>query len=97
MSIEQCLAMLDASDHDVCDYGNAGLALAKNNMPQAKQYLDNLIANYNEPYLLHALGDYYVVMGDDVLAYQYYQKALALSNNDDEKTVISKKLLETNQ
>lgn len=97
MSIDQCLAMLDTSDHTVCDYGKAGLALAKNDMTQAKKYLDMLITNYNEPYLLHAIGDYYMVAQDDVLAYQYYQKALAVSNSDDEKAVISKKLLETNQ
>lgn len=97
MSIEQCLTMLDGSDHDVCDYGKAGLALAKNDMTQAKKYLDILITNYNEPYLLHAIGDYYMVAQDDVLAYQYYQKALVFSNSEDEKTVISKKLLETNQ
>lgn len=66
-------------------------------MPQAKQYLDSLIEKYNEPYLIHALGDYHAIMGENNLAYQYYQKALTISNNDEEKTVISKKILETNQ
>lgn len=96
-SIEQCFSILPTESHDICDYGNAWLALAKNNMPQAKQYLDSLIEKYNEPYLIHALGDYHAIMGEDNLAYQYYQKALTISNNDEEKTVISKKILETNQ
>lgn len=66
-------------------------------MPQAKQYLDTLIEKYNEPYLLHALGDYYIAMKDTALAYQYYQKALTMSNNTEEQAIISKKILETNQ
>lgn len=28
-SIQQCISILDAGDHDICDYGNAGLSLAK--------------------------------------------------------------------
>jgi hypothetical protein len=96
-SIQQCFTILPSDYHDVCDYGNAWLALARGNMPQAKQYLDTLIAKYNEPYLLHAIGDYHTVMNDKELAYQYYQKALSTTSNPQEKAVISKKLLETNQ
>jgi len=96
-TIQQCFTILAKESHDICDYGNAGMSLATGNMPQAKQYLDALIAKYNEPYLLHALGDYYITIKDNALAYQYYQKALSISNNTDEKAIISKKLLETNQ
>lgn len=96
-TIEQCLTILPSESHDICDYGNAWLALARGNMPQAKQYLDTLIEKYNEPYLLHALGDYYIAMKDTALAYQYYQKALTMSNNTEEQAIISKKILETNQ
>jgi len=97
MSVEQCLSILNEVDHDVCDYGRAGLYIATNTMPEAKKYLDTLVAKYNEPYLLHAMGDYYMATQDSATAYQYYQKALTMSNNDDEKSVISKKLLQNNQ
>lgn len=96
-TIQQCLTILEESSHDVCDYGNAWLSLARGNMQEAKRYLDTLIEKYDEPYLLHALWDYYTMNQDSELAYQYYQKALSITNNTEEKSVISKKLLETNQ
>jgi len=36
-------------------------------------------------------------MDDNELAYQYYQKSLSISNDEEERAVISKKILETNQ
>lgn len=66
-------------------------------MQQAKQYLDALIIKYDEPYLFHALGDYYVLMEDDEIAYTYYNKALERTSNDNEKSVIAKKIIETNK
>jgi predicted negative regulator of RcsB-dependent stress response len=93
-SIQQCFSVLATSDHDVCEYGNAGLAMVNNSMNQAKNILDSLVKKYDSPYLFHALGDYYALNNQDTQAEQYYMQALQTTDDSEEKAVIQKKIIQ---
>lgn len=93
-SIGQCRSAISEENQDVCDYGQAWLALANGDMPGAKEYLDVLIQNYDEPYLFHALGDYYAQAGDSQTAEEYYTKVIEKSTDATEQNIIKKKMID---
>ncbi len=94
VTVQQCLSILKTEDHDVCSYGNAWLALANKNKDQAKEILDDLIIRYDEPYLFHALADYYTLNDMTLQAEQYYRKALETSIDSNEQELIKRKIID---
>jgi len=93
-SIQQCFVLLGSGDHDICAYGNAWLAMINDNNEEAKTILEDLIARYNAPYLLHAMWDYYANTADQDSAETYYMQALSLSNDRKEQSILQRKIIE---
>lgn len=89
--IYQCRQTL--GEHDVCSYGLAGLEFARNNRDVAWTLLNNLVWEYDYSYLHNALWTYYDSIGNTSKAQEHYTTALSLTLSQEEKTILTNKLL----
>jgi Tfp pilus assembly protein PilF len=77
----------------VCSYGLAWLEFARNNRDIAWTLLNNLVWEYDYSYLHNALWTYYDSIGNTSKAQEHYTTALSLTLSQEEKTILTNKLL----
>lgn len=92
MYIGKCSALFTGSQADVCTYGEVWLQLAKQNLSSIGQKLLSLTTTYHQSHLYHLLGDYYVSLKQSPMAKEYYVKALSISENTTEQSLLKNKL-----
>ncbi|MFA7298720.1 MAG: hypothetical protein WC010_03690 [Candidatus Absconditabacterales bacterium] len=92
MYIGKCSTIFTGSQADVCMYGEVGLQLAKQNLSGMGQKLLSLTEKYHQSHLYHVLGDYYVSLKQYPQAKENFIKALSISDNLTEQTIIQNKL-----
>jgi predicted negative regulator of RcsB-dependent stress response len=88
----KCSTLFTGSQADVCTYGEVWLQLAKQNLSWIGQKLLSLTETYHQSHLYHILGDYYVSLKQYPMAKEYYIKALSISDNLTEQTILQNKL-----
>ena len=92
--LDKCYKTFASWNDDICIYWQAWQDIASSNRIWAKDKLLYLSERYKQWYIYHALWDYYVIQKDLQQAKQYYIKAVSMTSNEIEKTIIRKKLME---
>ncbi len=89
---ERCSTIFTGSQDDVCRYGEVWLQLAKQNLSWVWQTLISLTQTYHQSHLYHLLGDYYASIKQYPSAKDAYIKALSISDDTTEQSLIQNKL-----
>lgn len=95
MYLGKCSTLFSGSQADVCVYGEVWLQLAKQNLSWIGQKLLSLAETYHQSSLYHLLGDYYVSLKQYPMAKEYYVKALSISDNLTEQSLLQNKITQT--
>lgn len=90
--INKCSTLFSGSQADVCVYGEVWLQLAKQNLSWIGEKLLSLTEKYHQSHLYHLLGDYYASLKQNTLAKENYIKALSISDNDREQSLLQSKI-----
>jgi len=93
MYINKCQQTFSWSSNDVCIYGQIWLYLVNQDLLPIKNQLLNLSQKYSQSYLFQILWDIYYQENSLNEAKKYYSKALAISNEINEQTIIQNKLM----
>lgn len=92
--IKTCFDRLGQTDVDVCNYGNAGLHLAKGEYPQAGTILSDLASRYKESYIYQALGTIARAQGDTEAANDYFGQAISVAGDSGSENKIEQQILD---
>ena len=90
-----CSIALQDEEKAVCTYGTIGRNLAMGQFDWLEHYLLDLVAEYPQWYLYHALWEYYIKQWELDKAKAYLLKAVSLTQKKSELSQIKKLLQET--
>jgi len=90
--LSRCSTLFDASQADVCVYGEVWLQLVKQNLSLVWTKLLSLTQTYQQSHLYHVLGDYYAELWQTTLAREAYVRALSISESLAEQKLIKEKM-----
>lgn len=79
-------------ENDVCLYGKMGKAALENTINTNEAAYIKLAQNYNMSYLYHILWDYFTKNKDNKKAEEAYAKAVALTEDGNEKMILREKI-----
>ena len=88
----KCSTLFSGSQADVCAYGEVWLQLAQQNLSWIWEKLLSLTQTYHQSHLYHLLGDYYASLKQNTLAKENYVKALSISDNATEQSLLQNKI-----
>lgn len=89
--LEKCNEVL-TGDINICTFGEAGKNMLEGHGEKSESSLQKLAKEYKQSYLYHMLGDYYTQKNNTIAAKENYAKALSLSEDPAEKSIINEKL-----
>lgn len=89
--LTKCIQLFD-KDNDVCIYWKIGKESITEQEWSYENDLMQLADKYKQSYLYHMLGDFYIKKNDKIKAKENYLKALAISEDNQEKEIINQKL-----
>ena len=88
----KCSTLFTGDQADVCVYGDVWLQLAKQNLSWIGSKLIMLTNKYHQSHLYHLLGDYYASLKQYTMAKENYVKALSISNDPTEQSLLHEKI-----
>lgn len=91
-SVSMCYENL-GQNNDTCLYGEAGLDIVNESRQDVKNSLLYLSENYPQAHIFQALWDYYKSQNLDEKAKTYYIKAVSLTDDSSQKSLIENKLI----
>lgn len=86
--LQYCNQLFTGKEKAVCAYGKIGLQLVLKSFDSLESSLLQLVEEYPQGYLLHALGEYYLKQGNAEKAKEYLLRAANMTESDPEQLVI---------